>query len=44
MNRLLITVAVVAIVAAGLAFTKPGHNVLARFGLAAACSSSEGCD
>jgi hypothetical protein len=44
MSRLLLAFGVIAVVAAGLAFTKPGRSVLASFGLVGACSSSDGCE
>jgi hypothetical protein len=38
-NRLIILV-VVSVVAGFLGYTKPGHSLLNRFGLATACSGS----
>ena len=43
MTKLWTSVAVLVVIAAGLAFTSPGHRVFHTLGFTAACSQ-DGCD
>ena len=44
MSKLWASLVVIAVLAAGVAFTSPGHRVLYRLGFATACGSDGGCD
>jgi len=43
MSKLWTTIVVIVVIAAGLAFTAPGHRLLYALGFTTACDSDNGC-